>query len=235
MVSEPFAYRHFHSKERLETELAALLLEVLSTATAREPKAVMLSGGSTPRELYRRIASCGERAGDGAYLTVSDERIVPRGSEDANLTMIEAMARGVGVPSQRLVAVEHTLGATPAAKRYHHALEELRRNGVSREVALLGIGGDGHTASIFDLATAREEGELLARPAGEHAGFERVTATAREILSHRRLIFFVAGAGKQEILDALTREPETYPAGIIALRHGAAEVWTDLRRPGGAG
>lgn len=227
-------YNRFRTVEELEEALEELLTSTLTAATAEAPRAVMLSGGSTPRRLYERIAGAGKGFGAGAYLTVSDERIVPAGSPEANLTMIAPLARATGVPDERLLAVEHTLSPEQAAQRYNDALTLLTERSVSREIALLGIGGDGHTASIFDPQTAGVEGGALAAAVGKHAGFQRVTATAREILSYRRLIFFAAGSSKGEILARLFERPEGYPAGIIASRHPRAEIWSDQQPPDAA-
>lgn len=226
-MKEPFSYKRFETRESLEQGLFALLTAVFQDADAGEPQAVMLSGGSTPASLYQRIADSGIRAGEGLYLLLSDERLVPRGSPDANLTMVRPMAEAIGLPEERLITVAHDRPAAEAAEGYHEALTELNGKGVSRRLALLGVGDDGHTASIFAAEEATRPHTVLAEAVAAHAGFERITTTPEEILSYRQVILFAAGAKKRPILEALVNSPGEYPAGIIARRSGVGELWTD--------
>lgn len=228
-MAAPFLVKPFETKESLELALLEYLKRLFQDAEADHPYAVMLSGGTTPKELYRRIAESGIQAGAGLHLLVSDERIVPEGSPEANSSLVEPMAEAIGLPAERIHMVEHSRTPAEAAASYDEALTALNRLGVSRSLALLGIGGDGHTASIFEAKEARRPHTSLAIPVDRHAGFERVTATPEEILSYRQIVFFAAGIAKREILDAITAEPERFPAGIIAERHGSAELWTDNR------
>ncbi|MFP4408102.1 MAG: 6-phosphogluconolactonase [Spirochaetaceae bacterium] len=230
-MQRPFIYKKFETRESLEHTLLDTLGSLFRGATEAEPYAVMLSGGSTPAALYRRIAESDVHAGSGLYLLLSDERVVPEGSSDANRTIVEPMAEAIALPRERLILVDHALPAEEAASGYNEKLTELNAKGISRRVALLGIGADGHTASLFTVAAASGAHTTLAEPVAEHAGFERVTTTPEEILTYRRLIFFAAGEEKTEILSELYRNPAAYPAGVIATRHGHAELWTDVEVP----
>jgi len=228
-MAAPYLVKPFERKESLELALLEFLERLFQDAEADHPYAVMLSGGSTPKALYRRIAESGIRAGAGLHLLVSDERIVPEGSPEANSTLVRPMAEAIGLPAERIHMVEHNRTAAKAAETYDETLTALNRLGVSRSLALLGIGGDGHTASIFEAEEAQRPHTSLAIPVDYHAGFERVTTTPEEILSYRQIVFFATGTEKREILDAISAEPERFPAGIIAGRHRSAELWTDNR------
>jgi 6-phosphogluconolactonase/glucosamine-6-phosphate isomerase/deaminase len=231
-MRQPFIYKKFETRESLEGSLLDTLGTLFMEATAEKPYAVMLSGGSTPAGLYRRIAESGIQAGGGLYLLLSDERIVPQGSPDANRSLLEPMAEAIDLPPERLILVNSELSPEAAAAGYNDALTELNAKGISRKAALLGIGGDGHTASLFSVDAARKAHTTLVEPVAEHAGFERVTTTPEEILTYRRLIFFAAGEQKRDILASLLETPQHYPAGVIASRHGGAELWTDVEVPG---
>lgn len=231
-MRQPFIYKRFETRESLERTLLDTLGTLFREATAESPYAVMLSGGSTPELLYRRIAESDIKAGSGLYLLLSDERIVPKGSPEANRSLLEPMARAIDLPPERLILVNNDLSPEAAATGYNEALTELNAKGISRKAALLGIGGDGHTASLFSLEAARTAHTTLAEPVAEHAGFQRVTTTPEEILTYRRLIFFAAGETKREILTSLMQTPHRFPAGVIASRHGGAELWTDIDVPG---
>lgn len=234
-MRRPFIYKKFETRESLEGTLLHTLGTLFREATAASPYAVMLSGGSTPELLYRRIAESDIKAGSGLYLLLSDERIVLKGSPEANRSLLEPMAEAISLPADRLLLVNSELSPEAAAAGYNEALTELNAKGISRKAALLGIGGDGHTASLFSLEAARKAHTTLAEPVAEHAGFERVTTTPEEILTYHRLIFFAAGEKKREILSSLMETPHRYPAGVIASRHGGAELWTDIDVPGSTG
>lgn len=232
-MADTYTVKAFENRETLEEALYTLLKDLFQAATVEEPYAVMLSGGSTPAALYERIAQSGVRAGDGLYILLSDERLVPSESTDANLTMVKPMAEAIGLPADRLIAVQHDRPGGEAAREYHDELTRLNEKGVSRRLALLGVGGDGHTASLFAPEEAKRAHAVLADQVPRHAGFERVTATPEELLSYRRIVFFAAGEKKRPILESLLRRPEAYPAGIIARRFGSAELWTDQRLDAG--
>lgn len=231
-MEQPFIYKKFATRESLDRSLLDTLGALFRGATEAEPYAVMLSGGSTPEALYNRIAQSDIHAGSGLYLLLSDERIVPSGSPDANKSIVEPMAKAIGLPEERLILVNHELPAEKAAAAYSNDLTELNAKGLSRRAAILGIGADGHTASLFSVDAAKTAHTTLAEPVAEHAGFRRVTATPEEILTYQRLIFFAGGENKRDILAKIYGDPQAYPAGVIAARHGHAELWTDIDVPG---
>ena len=143
----------------------ALSSAITATAGARVPGAIMLSGGSTPRAVYEAIAASPLLAPDTLSLFMSDERLVPHDSGKNNFHNTTPMFESLGLPAERLLRVKTHLEAAEAAADYHRQIEDLLRKRTAISLGFLGMGADGHTASLFsDDDLARGKG-LLARPA----------------------------------------------------------------------
>jgi 6-phosphogluconolactonase len=133
--------------------------------------------------------------------------------------------RLTGAP--RFFACEEGLTVAAAADRYD---EELRAHGVP-ELQLLGLGPDGHTASLFPNATALDETERLAvaAPAGMEPFVERVTMTIPALAAAAQVIFLVTGAGKAEMAKAAFTSPPSrgVPASLVRSTAGTTTVILD--------
>lgn len=217
----------------------------VAVRTATSPYVVMLAGGSTPMAVYRRLA--GEppkHVHPAAHLMLSDDRYVDLHDDRSNYHHIAPLAHALGLPEERLIHVDATLALDQAVSGFGEQVAEVgRRNGVFA-LAILGIGSDGHTASLFSAQKATVAttfspdttgtGKLAAYPTdqlalstGLHGGLERVSVGPAVLLAFRKLVFFATGAGKRDILYELSRRPEQFPAGQIMLQHPNSEIWTD--------
>jgi 6-phosphogluconolactonase len=188
---------------------------------ARAGDAIVLTGGSTPRRAYELAA---ERQPDWSAATVwwGDERAVPPEDARSNYrlakeALLDRLARG---PRE----VHRILGVDPteAARLYEN---ELR--GVSLDLLLLGIGADGHTASLFPNAPALDERERLvvAAEAGLEPFVPRVTLTLPAIASARDVVFLVTGEEKAEaVARAFAREPSPATPSSLARGHRTTAV-----------
>lgn len=180
---------------------------------------VVLTGGSTPRRAYELAA---EERKDWAGVTFwwGDERCVPPDDERSNYRLArEALLDRVGGYAERRIRGE--LEPEPAAAEYD---EELR--GVSLEVLLLGIGPDGHTASLFPGATALRERARLAVAAapGLEPWVERVTLTLPAIEDAAHVVFLATGQAKADAARRAFAEPpgEGTPASLARGRRTSA-------------
>lgn len=242
MTTDPIRYPDTDAAARaLEEELRA----ALAAPTQGWPRLLMLAGGSTPIEVYRRIGeSPPDRVPPGTWLLLSDDRHVPIDDERSNYRAIHPMAAQLGIPDTRLIHPDPELPLQEAADEFGRWIALPARTGAEFELGILGIGGDGHTASLFspDLVPAAEPGSSqaigsgspvyttpgeLAHAAGEKLGVERVSVSARVLLCFRRLIFFAPGENKQAIIRELQTAPERYPAGRVLMQHPNARIWTD--------
>ena len=217
----------FENGEALAAAVAALLRPALSAAPGRA-SAVMLAGGTTPLRAYDRLAEAPSPAGNEVRVFLSDERLVPVAAPDSNTGQILPRLERAGVPAEHWLRAPVEAPLASAAAGYHAVLEAWLRTG-RVELGLLGLGADGHTASLFTLEQveqSRRSGQLaVAVPRAP--GPDRISVTPRLLAAVGRIVFVVAGAKKAEIVRRLLREPDALPAGAAVRGHPHVSLWGD--------
>lgn len=193
---------------------------------------VALSGGSSPQLLYRMLGTAYREniRWDLTHIFWSDERCVPADHELSNFRMAnEALTSRISMPAGNIHRMRGELPPEEAAKDYERDLQtHFRADGFPRfDLVLLGMGSDGHTASLFPGAEAVSDMKRLAVPAySASAGNWRITLTIPVLNAASLVVFLVTGKAKAgivvEILAKGKREP--YPAGAIIPQHGRI-VW----------
>lgn len=200
-----------------------------------------LSGGSTPRDLYVLLSSPLWRARiewEHVHLYVGDERYVGSADPRSNFRMIrESLVDRILVPPRNVHAMP-TTGRDPDsdAKRYEAVLREMLPGGpggVPRfDVVLLGLGNDGHTASLFPGSPALDETtRLVVGVVPPAAPTPRITLTPVAINAAARVVVLTAGALKAGALRCMLAEhgsPHDIPARILDPDHGRLCVSVDL-------
>ena len=205
----------------------------VAAITARGQFSVALSGGSTPRPLYKRLAT-EELASQLPWASVhvfwGDERCVAPDHPDSNYAMArEALLDHVPIPRSNVHRIHGELDPADAAAVYERTLRQFFVPGREQEIvtfdlALLGMGTDGHTASLFPGSQWLEEQNrwVVAHRADQARGW-RVTLTPPVINAARHVTFLVSGTGKATILQQVlagARQPTSLPAQIVAPRSG---------------
>ncbi|WP_338441401.1 6-phosphogluconolactonase [Synechococcus elongatus IITB4] len=201
----------------------SLVLETASQAIAeRGTFRLALSGGSTPKALYEQFA---DSAADWAHWQIfwGDERYVPNDHPDSNERMArQAWLNRVPIPAEQIHPLP-TQSADPWQDAAIAEVELRRAFQVSEEdwpvfdLILLGLGDDGHTASLFPGTAALDEQTRLVT-VGDREGQPRLTFTAPLINQARTVVFLVSGAAKQEAVQrALAAEGDSQqtPARLI--------------------
>ena len=218
----------YESKERLAEAAARLFVERATRAITGSGRfAVVLAGGSTPKSAYELLADTYRDDVDwsGVHVFFGDERSVPPDHEDSNYRMAnEALLSRVPVGSVHRVRGE--LPPPEAAADYERELREFFGGPPVFDLVLLGIGEDGHTASLFPRTPALDVTDRLAaaNPV-EKLGTTRVTLTVPAINASREVVFLVAGEGKAEALEEILEsdaDPHEYPAKLVKPAEGAA-------------
>jgi 6-phosphogluconolactonase len=215
----------FESREELVEATVGLLERHFSAGSS--PHAVMLSGGSTPLPAYARLAKNPVSASDDLHVFLSDERMVPMNDPQSNYGPCKPMFYALGLREDRALRVRTELPIAEAAQDYHDQLSVFLDAGGKISLGLLGLGADGHTASLFSKEDASRAGEGLAIPVERSDGPSRVSVTAKLIGKADTIVFLVAGAEKRGVVDTLLKEPDTIPAGIAAAGVAHVEVWVD--------
>ncbi len=185
---------------------------------------VALSGGSTPKRMYEILGSEPLREvvpWRRVHLFWGDERFVPDSDPRSNQLMTrEALLDHVPIPPKNIHGLPtEGLTAEQAANRYAEALAEFYGSDTLEparplfEIVLLGLGTNGHTASLFPgepVLDDREHWAAAVAPPGEPV---RVTLTYPALESTRYAAFLVAGAEKRPMLERLRAGDESIPAG----------------------
>jgi 6-phosphogluconolactonase len=212
---------------------------IRSAVRARGRCDLVLAGGRTPREVYGRLASPGE-AGPVPWQSVrlfwGDERFVPPDHEASNYRMArETLLLQVRPPAQHVFPIPTDApGPEEAARRYERLLRGLFPGDAFPvfELVLLGLGADGHTASLFPGGPECEERSrwCVASRAPEGAAVpERVTLTLPVLSAARSAAFLVTGEDKRGALQTLlSGAGGALPAQSVRLA-GELYLFTDLR------
>lgn len=189
------------------------------------PRLVLLSGGSTPLPVYRVIAEQPFDIAPGAHLGYTDERHVPESDAQSNYAATIPTIKALGVASERVLRPNTGEAIEAAAAGYDAQLRRYLDAGGTIPLAIVGLGADGHTCSLFteeDLAAS--EGKLAAaihRPEPPH----RITVTPDLLQRVEHVVVLVAGPEKQAVVQQLLTRPDTMVAGRALSRCGSVEVW----------
>jgi 6-phosphogluconolactonase len=218
---------------------AAELFARLSRESVEERGAfsVALSGGTTPRRVYELLA--GEEFRDAVpwskvHVFFGDERTVPADHAESNYRMAsEALLSRVAIPTENVHRIEGLGDAAANASNYESVMR--RFFGDSEwprfDLVFLGMGDDGHTASLFPGTTALEESRAwVAANWVEKFGAWRITLTTPAVNAARRVVFLVTGASKSERLREVlngARDPSRLPSQMIRPTDGALSWYVD--------
>jgi 6-phosphogluconolactonase len=186
---------------------------------------VSLSGGSTPKTLYECLAS-DEFRGPFPWQRVTwywgDERFVSHNHPDSNYRMArETMLAKAPVPSENINPVPVDGSAEAAAQRYEHSLRDAYGAAVLDparplfDLTLLGLGADGHTASLLPGEPVLEERERWVAVVSHGRPEVRITMTYPAIESSRRVAFLVTGREKAAILRTIWAGDSQLPAARV--------------------
>ena len=206
-------------------EVAAVVGGELAGA-ARSGDSIVLTGGTSPGRAYQLAAEL-ERDWSAASLWWGDERCVPPEDELSNFRVArENLLDRIEAPPREVQRIRGELGAVEAALEY----DELLR-GARLDYVLLGLGADGHAASLFPEQPTLDERERRAIPAEPKLEpfVERVTLTVPVLCSAPEVVFIVTGEAKAEAVErafARTPSPET-PASLIRSAQGRTRVVAD--------
>ncbi len=216
-----------------------LIVEKIQSAIAQRGQCtVALAGGGTPKPVYEKLAQQ-NLPWEKLHIFWGDERYVPADHPDSNQKMArEAWLDHVAIPAENIHPMP-TTGQDPVvdAKKHEQDLQTFFQCGAgewpSLDIILLGIGDDGHTASLFPQTEALTVRDRLIT-VGNKGDSQRLSFTAPLINQGRTVIFLVAGANKRPALReifAAQGDAMQYPARLIQPQ---GELWWLLDQEAGA-
>jgi 6-phosphogluconolactonase len=214
----------YSDAEAVAAALADLFIDVGQTALAdRGVFRVALSGGNTPRRAYELLAEEPRSLNlpwKDVFVYFGDERCVPPDDEQSNYRMArKAFLDRVPIPPANVHRIRGEADPGVAANNYASIIRTDLADPPRLDLVLLGLGPDGHTASLFPGSPPDLHDSVLVRAVfAQSQGMWRVTMTPKLINLGRTVAFAVEGAGKADILASVLEGPvdaTKYPAQIV--------------------
>jgi len=236
--------RVFEAPQAVAAALADLFAaEARSAIEARGSFFVALAGGKTPRAAYSLLAATQRRGAidwPHVFIYFGDERCVPPESDESNYKMAsDSFLSKVPIPPKNVHRMHGEDEPRRAARAYAQVLVETMGEMPHFDLMLLGMGDDGHTASLFpgtDPTTGQEQ--LVRAVFVEKLGVDRLTLTPPVINASRHVTIAVEGAGKASALHAAREgpyDPVKYPVQIVSPNDGTLSWLVDKAAAGLAG
>jgi len=236
-VSSPVEVRRLTTPQDLFQAAAEEVIRSASDAVAKRGRfTIALSGGSTPRNLYTLIAANASTTlpWNQMFFFWGDERHVPPDSPDSNYRMAkESLLSKVPIPPANIFPVPaENPDAAQVAEVYEQTLRRFFAVAPGEfprfDLILLGMGPDGHTASLFpETAALQEKSRLVVANWVEKLGGSRITFTLPLLNAARCIAFLVSGTDKaaalHEVLEG-NAPAEKYPSRLVQPREGKL-IW----------
>lgn len=211
----------FESQDALNAASVSRIVAAASEAiAARGAFSIVLAGGNTPKSIYALLRDA-KTDWSKWHIYYNDDRCLPTDHPDRNSLMAaQTWLDHVAIPKQQIHDIPTELGPVAGAKAYAEILDGLG----DFDLVLLGLGEDGHTASLFPGHTWDDSVDAFPVFDAPKPPPERVSISGARLSRTREVIFFVTGAGKQEAVDNW-RNGVAIPATVIAPQAGV-EVYT---------
>lgn len=237
-MSEPFTLHIFADNDAFNQAAARLLTTLAQQAVAQHGRfSLALSGGGTPAGMYRLLAErpyCEEMPWQQTHLFWGDERLVPPDDPGSNYGQVaKLLLNKVPIPPKNIHRACGELAMETAVADYTHQLQPFADGNGSPvlDVILLGMGSDGHTASLFPGSPVQETDWVIGVTANyDGRPAQRITFTPTVINQARHIIFLVTGSSKADTLQKViygSPQPVALPAQRIQPVNGTLTWLTD--------
>jgi 6-phosphogluconolactonase len=191
-------WHSFNTQDEINQATLQRILQAANKAIAKYGSfLIVLAGGSTPKSVYQLLAK--EQA-DWANWHVfhNDDRCLPVDHAERNSKMArEAWLNHVAIPQEQIHDIPAELGNIEGAKAYAKTLAGVR----SFDMVILGLGEDGHTASLFPNQAVDNSADAVPVFNSPKPPAERVTISQNRLNNTHEVLFLVTGAGKQDAVD----------------------------------
>jgi len=213
----PFSIEVLDDADRVAHRAAAFVAaEARAAVSARGRFVLAVSGGTTPWQMLRALAD-EDVPWSGFHIVQVDERVAPPGDTDRNLTHLRAsLLEHAPLPAGQIypMPVEDS-DLADAAARYAKTLEQLAGSPPVLDLVHLGMGPDGHTASLIPGDPVLDVHDADVATTGVYQGRRRVTLTYPLLNRARRILWLVTGGNKAEMLRRLREADSSIPAGRV--------------------
>lgn len=201
----------FKTQDEINLATRDKVLESAEKAIAAHGRfTIVLAGGTTPKQVYQLLRHA-DADWSKWHVYHNDDRCLPVDHPDRNSLMArEVWLNHVTIPADQIHDIPAELGPVEGAKQYAETLKGLG----DFDLVLLGLGEDGHTASLFPGHTWDDSVDAFPVFNSPKPPAERISISARRLSQAREVIFLVTGAGKQEAVDNW-RKGVAIPATVI--------------------
>lgn len=233
---DPGELRVFPTPEAVAQAVADAFVEDAREAVgARGTFFVALAGGTTPKAAYHFLAQEPRRSAidwRNVQMFFGDERCVPPEDADSNYKMAcDAMLNALAVPAENVHRMEGEIDPQTAAARYAALLRERLGDEPRFDLIMLGMGADGHTASLFPGSDPHaDEDQLVRAPYVDKMKSYRITLTPRVLNNARHIIVATEGLTKAPALYAVRKgpyDPQLHPIQALAPVDGSLTWYVD--------
>lgn len=224
----------FLTVEDISQYIANMIYRALISSEPGSHFSIALSGGSTPRSVYSYLASLKDNPLDWQKIRLfwGDERCVEPGSPESNYGMVkDSLLDHIDIPESNVFRISGEKEPITEAARYADIVSVLlpHENNIPRfDLVMLGLGEDGHTASIFPGHTGLFHSEkLFEATENPYIGQKRITATGKLINQAAMVIFIVSGSSKAKTISGIIGKGgdlKKYPASLVQPERGEL-IW----------
>lgn len=207
--------------------------DFLTYSLLGRPVNISLSGGSTPKLLFKTLALPPFKdkiQWDNLHFWWGDERMVPMESEESNYGEVKrALFDHIQIPKQNIHFINGNIPTQEALDQFENDINQNVANHTFDWI-ILGMGDDGHTASLFPHQTDFEDNNLATIAKHPQSGQIRISKTAKLIEKAKRITFLITGDKKAEILQEIQSHNSKelpYPAARIKAINGITEWYLD--------
>lgn len=206
----------FHSQDAINKAAVERILAAAKEAIIKHGSfLVVLAGGGTPKSVYQLLS---QQSADWAkwHIYHNDDRCLPVDHAERNSKMSrDVWLNHVAIPQNQIHDIPTELGNVEGAKAYAKTLEGVR----AFDLVILGLGEDGHTASLFPNQIVDNSADAVPVFDAPKPPADRVTMSQNRLNNTHEVLFLVTGAGKQEAVDNW-RKGVKIPASLIAPKNG---------------
>lgn len=213
-----------------DAALSAAVADAVIKAAAgpyKTPTAIMLAGGSTPLAAYAIVAQQRRRIDPNLKVFFSDDRHVPPWDAKSNFGNIVPHLHRCGILDNYIYRVHGERSLEEAVKGYDAELDGFFKANGKIALGLLGLGADGHTASLFSAQDIERSARALAIGVKRPDGMKGVSVTPAVLTRVERLLIVISGKGKKAMAQTLLHSPDTIAAGLAIKGHPNVELWAD--------
>ncbi len=228
----------FPTVEKLAGSFAELLQQNVDMTDDNDFYSIALSGGSTPNKIFRFLSENFEDKINWAKIKIffGDERCVPPDNEESNYRMAnESLLKNISIPKENIFRIKGENNPVKEAARYEEVLKSNlpSLNGIPQfDLVLLGLGEDGHTASIFpnqlNLFYSARLCEVAVHPQTKQ---KRITLTGKIINNAKHVLFLATGKNKASVLSKIidvNNSKSAFPASLVNPKNGNLTWFLDI-------